>query len=345
MKKIKIDKIPSIFRRVNLPNEVYLDRKIPAEEGVFIIVKAMENIDKNNVLEFIGGRLGKLIEGDIIPAVLGYRKAPVEFAGIVPKKVKAGDELFLLCESGLVGELMGVYEDWGKPMKVKVLGALVDEKGKHLNLKNYKLANIKPIKKTIPLICMLSTRMDSGKTMMGCRIAHHLKIAGKKVAAVKVSGVAFTQDPYKFRDHGADPVFDFVDMGLPSTCNGNAQSVVESAENLINHAKQTDPDLIILEFGEAILGEYHNMDILSSEIKKDIGFVIMAANDLTGIYGARELLNEVNIEIDLVTGSVANSHLGVELIKKYFNLPAEGNLHEVSKAVALINKKIFQEVK
>lgn len=342
MKKIKLDKIPSIFRRVNLPDEVYMDGKIPAEEGAFIVVQALENIDKNDILEFVEGRLGKLIEGDIIPAVLGYRKAPVEFAGAIPEKVKIGDELFLICESGLVGELLGAYEAWGKPMKVKVLGAVVDKKGNNLNLRNYKLPYLKPIEKPIPLLCILSTRMDSGKTTMACRIAHQLKVAGKRVAAVKVTGVAFTQDPYKLRDHGVDPVLDFVDMGLPSTCSGNVEIVVEATQNLINHAKLTDPDLIILEFGEGILGEYHNMDILASEfIKREIGFVILAANDFAGIYGAKQILQKSGLSIDLVTGPVANSKIGVELIAKYFQLDAESNQHEIHKTVELINRKVF----
>lgn len=343
MKKIKLDKIPSVFKNVNLPNEVWMNDQILAEEGAMVVACAQENSDKKDVLEFIGGRLGIVLEGDIFAGVLGYRKAPVEFAGVVPKKIKVGDELHLLCEGGIIGEISGVYEAWGKPMKVKILGAVVDQSGQPLNLSSFALPKIKPNFKKVPVICTLSTRMDSGKTIMACKIAHYFTNQGKIVVAIKATGVSYLQDPYKLLDNGVYQVLDFTDMGLPSTCNGNTKQVIASTMNLINHAKSKNPDLILMEFGEGVIGEYHNIDILSHKpIRDQFSFVILAANDLTGILGAKEILKKkCRLEIDLVTGPIANSQLGVELIKKYFQIEAESNQHEISKTVELISKKIF----
>lgn len=342
MKKIKLDKIPSVFKNVNLSFEVNVGHRIPAREGAMLVVQAEENSGKKDILEFVGGRLGTVIKGDIFAGVLGYRKAPVEFSGIVPRKIKVGDDLHLLCEGGIIGEIRGVYEAWGKPMKVKVLGAVVDNKGQPKLLSNFSLPKIKPNNQKIPIVCFLATRMDSGKTIMACKLAHYFKQQGKKVVAIKPTGVSYMQDPYKLMDNGAELVLDFTDMGLPSTCNGNSRKVIESAENLINHAKLAKPDLILMEFGEGILGEYHVLDILGYKpIRDQFSFVILAANDFTGIFGAQEILKNNNIGIDLITGPITNSHLGVELIKKYFKLEAESNLHEIPKTAELINKKVF----
>jgi len=343
MKKIKLDKIPSVFKNVNLPKEVATGHKIEPQEGAMVVAQAGENSGKQDVFEFIGGRLGRLIKNDIFPAVLGYRKAPVEFAGIVPKKVKVGDEFSFLCESGLIGEISGVYEAWGKPMTVKVLGSIVDEKGQQMNLKDYALSDIEPVIKKIPIIVLLATRMDSGKTTMACKIAHAFKQMGKKIAAIKPTGVSFMQDPYKLMDNGVDPVLDFTDMGLPSTCGPDVKRIIKATQSLIDHVKLTNPDLILIEFGEGILGEYHVMDILQTKsIKDQLSFIILAANDFIGIYGAQDILKKkCKLTIDLITGPIANSHLGVELIKKYFKLEAESNQHEIHKTVELINRKIF----
>lgn len=343
MKKIKLDKIPSVFKNVNLAEEVFIDNKITAEEGTFVVAEACENLGKMDSFEFMGGRLGRLIKGDIFAGVLGYRKAPVEFSGIVPKKVKAGDELSLLCESGLIGEISGVYEAWGKPMKVKILGALVNDKGKQLNLKDFALPKVKETKKKIPIICLLATRMDSGKTTMLCKIVHYFKQHGKKVVFIKPTGVHHLQDSYKLIDNGAEQFLDVADMGLPSSCGPNTEGIIKAIQNLINHSKLTNPDLILIEFGEGILGEYHVLDILKSkQIVKELSFMVLAANDFAGIYGAREILKkECKIDIDLITGPIANSHLGIELIKKYFQLEAESNQHEIYKTVELIKRKIF----
>lgn len=343
MKKIKLDKIPSVFKNVNLSKEVLIDNHIPAEEGAMVIVQAEENSGKKDVLEFIGGRLGIVLKGDIFAGVLGCRKALVEFAGEVPKKIKVGDELYLLCEGGIIGDICGVYEAWGKPMKVKVLGALVDEKGQPQLLKQFALPKIKDDPRKIPIICLLATRMDSGKTIMACKIAHYLKRFDKKVVAIKPTGVSYQQDPYKLLDNGVESVFEFTDTGLPSTCNGNVKRVIESTINLINYAKLTNPDLILMEFGEGVIGEYHVLDLLKYQpISSQFSYVVLAANDLTGILGAKDILyKECKLKIDLVTGPVANSHLGVELIKKYFQLSAESNQHEIPKTIAAIEKKLF----
>lgn len=345
MKKIKLDKIPSIFKNVNLSQEVLIDNHIPAKEGTMVVVVAEENSGKKDVLEFIGGRLGTILKGDVFAGVLGYRKALVEFAGEIPKEVKVGDELYLLCESGVIGEISGIYEAWGKPMKVKVLGSIVDEKRKPKTLKSFALPTIELNKQRIPIICILATRMDSGKTTMMSKILYYFKQQGKIVAAIKPTGVSYLQDSYKLMDNGATLVVDVTDMGLPSTCNGNVKQVIKSTLNLINYAKSSNPDLILMEFGEGIIGEYHVLDLLKYKpIKDQISFVVLAANDLPGVLGAKEILNkECKLKIDMVTGPIANSHLGVELIKKYFQLPAESNQHEIHKTIAAIERKISSD--
>lgn len=343
MKKIKLSKIPSIFKNVNLSNEVKVSDTIQPKEGAFVVVEALENEGKKDDLDFANGRLGKVVKGDIIAGSLGFRKASVEFAGIVPKSVELGDKLYLLCESGLIGEISGVYQAWGAPMKVKVLGAIVDETDKQMSLKNFKLPEVKPTKAKIPVIAFLGTRMDCGKTTMARKIAHYFNQKGKKVAAIKVTGVAFTQDLYQLREYGADPVVDFVDMGLPSTCNEDAESVVDSAINLVNYCKSLDPDLILVEFGDSIIGEYHVAEVLKAkQIKEQISLVVLAGFDFAGVDGAKLKLEELGYAVDMVTGPVVNSQVGVDLVKKYFNLEAESNQLGIPKTIKLV-KRILAE--
>ncbi|MDO8503467.1 MAG: hypothetical protein Q7S60_02130 [bacterium] len=345
MKKTKIGKIPSIFKNVDLLQEVFVTDKIKAEEGAFVVVEALEDIDKKNGVEFKDGRLGKVRKGDVFPGVLGYRKAPVEFAGFVPPKVYVGQELYLLCESGLIGDLSGIYNSWGNPMSVRVLGGIVDKKGKSLNLKDFAFSKIKQTKKKIPLVAFIATRMDSGKTITACKVVSAFSQLGKKVAAVKMTGVAYNQDLYKLQDSGASAVYDFVDMGLPSTCNSNTQAVISAAKQLISYAKRDNPDMIVAEFGEGIIGDYHNLDVLSDPfIKSQVSFLVLAAIDLAGVYGSTQILKkECGLIIDLVTGPAVNSQVGVEAVKKYFNLESESNLSQIPRTVSAIHKKVFEK--
>ena len=335
--KIKLNKIPSVFKNVNLSPEVKISPEIPAVEGTIIMVEAQNHEGKMNVLDFAGGRLGKLWYRDKIPAVLGYRKATTEFAGVVPSAVKANDELYLLCESGVVGSISGVFESWGRPMKVKVLGCILDKNGRAMNLKQFKLKDARPVEKSIPLIVFLGTRMDSGKTTMAGKIGHELTLLGKKVAGVKLTGVAFTQDLMKLQDAGVYPVYDFVDMGLPSTCNGNSEEIIKSSLTLLNVLKKAKPDCILAEFRDAVMGDYHVADILQcDDFKSQIRMVILAANDFAGVKGTTDVLEGWGINIDLVTGPVANSRVGVDLINKYFSLYSESNQHQIPKTLEIV---------
>ncbi|MGH7245584.1 MAG: molybdopterin-guanine dinucleotide biosynthesis protein MobB, partial [Candidatus Levyibacteriota bacterium] len=258
MKKYNVTKIPYVLKNVSLPKELSVSSTIPSEEGTVILVKAKSHLGKKNDLDFTSSRLGWLWEGDIIPGVLGYRKAATEFAGIVPEKVKVGDTLHLLCESGVVGKIEGVFPAWGTPMEVEVLGAVAGINGTILNIKNYVLfEKTKENKKEIPLIIFLSTIMDAGKTTMITKLIHQFVQNGKSVATIKLTGVAFSQDLMKMKDAGATTVYDFVDNGLPSTCNGNSKQVVTSALSLVSAAKEKNPDIIFAEFGDGVLGEYH----------------------------------------------------------------------------------------
>lgn len=224
-------------------------------------------------------------------------------------------------------------------MQVKVLGAIVDDTGKQNNLKNIKLPKVTADKIKIPVITFLGTRMDCGKTTMACKVVHYFNQLGKSVAVVKATGVAFTQDPYKLKEYGASPVVDFVDMGLPSTCNGNAKEVVSSCINLLNHCKSHKPDLILIEFGDSIIGEYHVEDVLKSKsINQQVSLVVLAAHDFVGVYGAKMKLSKLGLSIGLVTGPVVNSQVGVNLVKKYFNLKAESNQYDIPKTIKLVKR-------
>ncbi|MBM3283326.1 hypothetical protein FJY90_03660 [Candidatus Gottesmanbacteria bacterium] len=341
--KIKIDKIPSVFKNISFPKEVYISPKILAGEGTILLVEAGNHEGKLNTLDFTNGRLGKLWQWDKIPAVLGYRKATTEFAGFVPSSITVGDELYLLCESGVIGEISGVFESWGRPMKVKVLGSILDKNGKCMNLKNFSLPPIKKIRTSIPLIVFLGTRMDSGKTTIACKIAHEFKAMGKKIAALKLTGVAFSQDLMRLTDSGVSLAFDFTDMGLPSTCNGSSSEIVNSALNLVAYTHREKPDFILVEFGDAVLGEYHVADILKNKIfKSQISVVILAANDLAGVKGTKDILAQWGIEIDIVTGPIANSKIGIDLIHKHFNIVGESNQHNIPKTISLIRSRLFQ---
>ncbi|MGB3513633.1 MAG: hypothetical protein WBA93_31395, partial [Microcoleaceae cyanobacterium] len=137
-KKKDFDKIPSIFKNVDFSSEVSVEindiNKVKVKEGDFVIIEVLETENKRAYIESINGDISVAIEGDILPVVLGYRKATLEFAGVVTDNLSYGDILYLLGSAGVAGKVTGIFPEWGNPMPMKVLGIITNNDGKILNL-------------------------------------------------------------------------------------------------------------------------------------------------------------------------------------------------------------------
>lgn len=335
----QLTKVPSALRKLTIPTIVDIDEHIIPEEGAVLIAEALTDTGKNNLLEFTSGRVGFLVEGDILPVVLGKRRALREYSGDIPKHVAVGDLLYYLCESGIVGEIRGLNEQWGTPMQVKILGSLVSN-GQQVNIKDAALPQHATLEHSAPIIGVVGTCMNIGKTTAICKIIKHFKRQGLKVAGVKLSGVASTQDLDTIADAGASPVIGFMDAGLPSTC-GDPEEVVAAAINVLNAANKSNPDLIIAEFGDGILGEYNVGNILqSAEIQQHICSFIVGAGDLVGAWGAKEIMHQYGVPVTIITGPAVNNDTGVQYVETHFQVPAESNQHAMPKTLKLIEQDL-----
>ena len=336
----QLTKIPSALRKLDLSPVVEISEHIIPEEGAVVLVEALTDSGKNNLLEYTSGRIGFLVEGDVIPAVLGKRRALREYSGDIPSRLAPGDILYFLCESGVVGEIKGINEQWGLPMQMRVLGSVVAN-GKQLNTKDVAIPRRQTLEKSAPIIGVVGTCMNIGKTTAICKLIKHFKLQGLKIAGVKLSGVASTQDLDKISDAGASPVLGFMDAGLPSTCN-NTTEVVEVALGILHELNQSQPDVIIAEFGDGILGEYNVGEIIRNpQIQQHICAFLVAAPDFVAAWGAKEIMRQYGVQITLITGPAANNDTGVHYVEKHLNIPAESNLHAMPKTISLVESNLL----
>ena len=56
-------------------------------------------------------------------------------------------------------------------------------------------------------------------------------------------------------DHGAVPAMSFSDAGLPSTTHTDA-CIVPAAKGILAALNASEPDAIVVEFGDGIMGHY-----------------------------------------------------------------------------------------
>lgn len=323
---LRPDKLASVAIKLALPERIQVAPIHTPEVGDLVVVRVVREAPSYNQLELVSGRLARLVEGDLVVGALGNRRALKGFVGEVPSRLEAGDILHILNLGGVIGQLKGGLASLGRPTEVEYLGTVVDDSGV-VNLNRTVLAPLSLPAKDIPLVMVAGTCMHAGKTQAAAELIRQLTRAGHKVAAAKLSGVACQRDLLAMQDNGAVATASFLDCGLPSTVD--IDDIAPIARHIVAHLMHQDPDVIVVELGDGILGGY-NVDTLL----KDEGLaalraaLVFCAGDFVGVHGGLTLLKALGIGIDAVAGAATDSPMGVAFIAERFGLKAANALSD-----------------
>ncbi|MBC7797174.1 MAG: hypothetical protein H7Z37_09910 [Pyrinomonadaceae bacterium] len=319
---INVDKIGSAVSPLNLTKRVAIIENCDSPKaGDVVVTKAISESVTYGNLELPNGRLAKINNGDVLLGVLGRRRALKGFVGDVPDSIKVGDDLNLLNMGGVIGVCKGQYSALSDAIKVKVIGIACDENQRVLNIADNSLKRCESLTKTAPLVIVAGTCMNSGKTFAATEIIKRATHNKLRVAGAKLSGVACLRDTLNMQDHGAIATASFLDCGLPSTVG--VDDLAPMAKTVINHLNTFEPDLIVIELGDGILGGYSVDSILQdAEIRKATAAFVFCASDYVGAFGGIELLKRQNITVDVISGSVTDSQMGEDFIKQNFAVNA-----------------------
>src|SRR5712691_9437822 len=252
---IEVDKIGSATSPLRLSKTVrVMGAKGAATAGDAVVVRALTDSATYNMLELPTGRLAKVNPGDVLIGVLGRRRALKGFVGDVPDEIKAGDQLHLLNLGGVIGRCTGHHSSLNDAIKVEVIGAVCDESGRGANISDRALPARASLGESAPLVIIAGTSMNCGKTYAATELIQQATRSGLKVAAGKLSGIACLRDTFNMSDHGAVATASFLDCGLPSTVD--AGNLAPVAKAIIARLNEHEPDLIVIELGDGILGGY-----------------------------------------------------------------------------------------
>ena len=187
-----------------------------------------------------------------------------------------------------------------------------------------------------PIVIVAGTCMNSGKTVAAAEIIKQAAHAGLKVAGAKMSGVAALRDNLNMEDHGAFVTASFLDCGLPSTVD--VENLASVAKAILNHLNSFEPDLIVVELGDGIVGGYAVDSVLKDfEIKSAISSFVFCAGDYVGVVGGMAVLQNLGIEIDVVAGSVTDSQMGEDFVEQNYNVKAGNARRDGARLFELIN--------
>jgi hypothetical protein len=318
--KITLDKIASSTARLDLPREVEISQHIEAREGNVLAVRALMEKSVYDRLELTSGRMAKINKGDVMAGTLGYRRALKGFVGTIPESIHVGDTIHVLNLGGVLGICIGKNPDVGSPLEVEVLGAVMRD-GAAANIAQNAIPPRQDLPDCPPLVVVAGTCMSAGKTGAASEIVKRFAQSGSRVAAAKLSGVAALRDTLDMEDHGAFATLSFLDCGLPSTAR--VRDLAPFARAILAELAAKNPDVIVLELGDGILGDYHVGSFFEhDDLTRATRAVVMCANDLVAAWGAKELMNRWGIPITVVSGPVTDNQTGTDYIGQELKLPA-----------------------
>ncbi|MDQ3928018.1 MAG: hypothetical protein M3328_02595 [Chloroflexota bacterium] len=321
MKLVKLDKIASAVSRATLADEVEVGSSIASERGRLVVVQALEENDTYGDLEVVGGKLVPIRRGDMIAGVLGERQALKGFVGSLPTFVRPGDTLHILNMGGVIGLCTSVNSDFGAPVRVRVVGSVLVD-GKPANLADYALTWKHSLSQSAPIILVSGTCMNAGKTTAASEIVRLLSHHGYRVAAAKLAGVATQRDLLNMQAHGAIAALSFNDAGLPSTTHTDSH-LVHAAKGVLAELNRSNPDAILVELGDGIMGHY-GVDLLlkDRELMSHVRAHVFCANDLVGAWGGLQLMGQLGLEVDCICGPVTDNSAGIDYVRNHFGKPA-----------------------
>ena len=109
--------------------------------------------------------------------------------------------------------------------------------------------------------------------------------------AAKATGVSLRRDILAMEDAGARQTQIFTDLGVVTTQRSNAPTLTRS---MLTRLAEPGPDVIVLELGDGLLGDYGVDAILeAADLRAGFSAVVLAANDPVGVWGGLRLLDEV----------------------------------------------------
>lgn len=308
----------SLTRISDLRDTEFLVEPIPREQwsgGDYIAGEVVERPSIISRLELSTGRTTEVMVGSFIVGALARREATLESNGDW-RLIEEDMRLQTLGTGGSMGKLTSKSPYLPDPLTLVYRGHVLMD-GKKRTMRDYvpQLAS-RPF--NCPTVLVVGTSMSAGKTTAARSIIRELKGAGLRVCGAKLTGSGRYRDILSMRDAGADYIYDFVDVGLPTTvCDHDAYHT--ALQVLLTMIMARNLDVLVAEVGASVLEPY-NGDVAVEEIKPHVRLTVLCAADAYGVVGFRNAYP--SLRPDLVSGPTTNTQASINLVQRLSGLTA-----------------------
>ncbi len=306
----------ALTRIADLDSHPFTVGVLPREQwatGDYVVGEVLAPLPKLARVELRNGRMASLLEGDAIVGAFGVRRATLEAVGDW-QSIGAEGHMNDMTLAGLFGQVTS------QSFLLSPLTSLVYQG--HILRQGHKvcMADFVPVVPLQPLTCptvmIIGTSMSAGKTTTARIIIHQLKQLGLKVIGAKFTGAGRYRDILAMQDAGADQIFDFVDVGLPSSV-GPPEAFRASVRTLLAMIAAESPDVLVAEAGASPFEPYNGAVVLE-EMQAQVRCTVLCASDPYAVMGVSQ---SFGLMPDIVSGVAASTTSGVELVEKLTGVP------------------------
>ncbi|MDJ0650761.1 MAG: hypothetical protein QNJ60_18865 [Xenococcaceae cyanobacterium MO_188.B19] len=312
----------------DLPFEIASLPRSQWATGDYVLGEVIPPLNPSSQVELTNGRMATLLPGDLIIGAFGVRQATLEIVGDW-QDIPTDNSLHALTAAGLFGKATSVSHLLPSPPSLVYQGHVV-RNGQKLSMDNFIINPLPEETYQCPTIMIIGTSMSAGKTTAARIIIRLLRQMGLKVIGAKLTGAGRYRDILAMKDAGAHQIFDFVDVGLPSSiCE--PEEFRQRLRQLLSKIAATKPDVVVAEAGASPLEPYNGAIVLE-EMRSQINYTILCASDPYAVVGVSQ---GFGLHPDLITGVATSTSAGVQLVEKLTGI----------KALTLPEPKSWQQLK
>ncbi|MGI3209780.1 hypothetical protein ACROSR_01545 [Roseovarius tibetensis] len=290
-------------RRVDRARVARADTDFIAAKPGDLILAHVEKIGQHRRVQLPSGRPSLIYPGDAVVMACGARYAPDQFEGLAEIDAQGAD---LLAGGGCIGRMVARNSRIKPATRLMPSARLLDAAGRAVSLADFAISPHRGAPQT-PVIAVLGTAMNSGKTLATAQLVLGLRRAGFRVGAIKATGTGAFGDTNEYSDSGAHYVGDFTDAGMVTTYREPLGRIKAATETLIAEAGAQGCDIVVMEVADGLLQRETAAIIADPWFKALISGLVFACGDAVAAAGGAAMLIRQGLHPDALTGMVSCS--------------------------------------
>lgn len=288
------------------PLSLLADPALRPEHGDLVLAR-VTSVGEHTWVERPTGRRSRLFVGDDVVLAYADRYAPDAFLAHVPDDLGPCE---LVAAGGIAGRVDAAHARMGRPTSIEPVGLLADAEGHRLNLRDWTTVRPRPLDPAAggaPVVAVVGTAMNAGKTTALAMLVAGLRAAGLSVGAAKVTGTAAGNDPWLFTDAGAEAL-DFTDTGYATTAGLPHEACVEVVGGLLAELRSRH-DVVLMEIADGVFQTESAALVADPRVRDAVAGVLFAAGDALGAVAGVRALQDAGWSVLAATGLFTASPL------------------------------------